>query len=79
MGAKRPSVRTLKTGEKVVHYPSGEQLLVAHNSLLDTLVSTEEADRAADAALTDQRLAAVDAKRESLDAGDAVPDDKRVV
>lgn len=80
MGNKRPSVRTLPTGEKVMHYPDGHQkLIVEHSPLRDMLDSRAGELDAASAALTEQRLAAVTEKQESLDAGNPVPADKRPI
>ena len=71
--------RTLKSGEKVVVLEDGVKQMIAANSLANTLMATENQLREADAAKTAARLEAVQAKRDSLDAGDAVPDDKRPV
>lgn len=79
MGNKRPSVRTLPSGEQVLHSPDGSEVIIASPGLRGTVESTENAMREEDAVKTAARLAAVRAKRESLAAGDAVPDDKRVV
>lgn len=70
--------RTRK-GEKIVVLEDGTEQLVPHNSLAHTLAHTDNAMREEDAAKTAARLAAVDAKRDRLASGDAVPDDKRVV
>jgi hypothetical protein len=67
---KKTTGRTLKSGDGVTF---------ASDALAATLDSTENEVREANAAKTAARLAAVRAKRESLAAGDAVPDDKRVV
>lgn len=79
MGQKRPSIRTLPSGEKVMHYPDGTQRLIPEDkvrSFLDTI--REDVDRRSDE--IDHRLMeAVRAKKESLDSGDSVPDDKRPV
>lgn len=79
MGNKRPSVRTLPTGEKVVHYPDGSQYLVPANKMKTTLLTNaaETEQEIADAA---QRvLDGIDAKQASLDAGDTVPNEKRPI
>lgn len=79
MGKKRSSIRTLPSGEKVVHHPDGSQTLIVSAGLRDTVESTENAMREADLAKTAARLAAIKAKRDALASGDAVPDDKRAV
>ena len=70
--------RTRK-GERIVVLDDGTEQLVAHNSLAAALASTDNAMREADAAKTAARLEAVEAKRDALASGDAVPADKRVV
>lgn len=80
MGDKKITTRTVKgTDEKVLHHPDGTQHLVPRRSLAAALAQTEDQARAADAALTAARLEAVEGKRESLSAGDSVPDDKRAI
>lgn len=79
MTDNKPAVRTRKSGEKVMTLPDGTVQMVAANSLANTLMSTEDSMREAEAAKTAARLDAVETKRESLASGDAVPDDKRVV
>lgn len=80
MGNKRPSVRTLPTGERVVHYPDGHQKLIQdHSPVRDMLDYRSNELDAADAALTEQRIAAVTEKQEALDAGSPVPADKRPI
>lgn len=71
--------RTLKSGEKVVVLEDGVKQMIAANSLANTLMATENVLREEDAAKTAARLQAIEAKRESLGSGDAVPDDKRPV
>lgn len=78
MTEKKPRRRTLKSGEKVVTV-DGVRQIVPTGTLAETLAATDNAMREADAAKTAARLAAVEAKRESLASGDAVPSDKRVV
>lgn len=73
-----PAKRTRK-GEKFIVLEDGTEQLVPNNRLAATLAATDNEMREADAAKTAARLAAVDAKRESLASGDAVPADKRVV
>lgn len=80
MGAKKPSVRTLPSGEKVTHYPDGTQVLIPGPSTLTSyLDGAEAAMQAANAELAQKRMAMVTEKRDSLDAGNPVPTDKRVV
>lgn len=79
MGDKIPSVRTLPSGEKVLHSPDGSQRLIPEGKagkFLSALAADIEQQAAAlDTAMID----AIQAKRESLDAGDAVPHDKRPI
>lgn len=79
MGDKRPSVRTLTSGEQVVHHPGGDQYLIPTTSLADVLAHREPELRAAEDDLTAQRMSTIDAKRESLASGDEVPGEKRAV
>ena len=79
MTDNKPAVRTRKSGEKVMTLPDGTVQMVAANSLANTLMSTEDSMREAEAAKTAARLDAVETKRESLASGDAVPDDKRPI
>jgi len=79
MGDKRPSVRTLPSGEQVVHHPGGEQYLIPTTSLADVLAHVEPETRAAGDALTAERMSTIDAKRESLATGDVVPGEKRAI
>lgn len=80
MGKKRDSVRTLPdSGEKVVHHPDGEQDLVRTGREVKRLASGAEAAAARVQALREAALRDVRDKRESLDAGDPVPHDKRPV
>lgn len=79
MGKKRPSIRTLPTGEKVVHSPDDTLRLVPQNRMLNMLVSAAEQTAAAEDQTAARLLAAVDDKRAALDAGDAVPNEKRPI
>lgn len=80
MGAKKPSVRTLPSGEQVTHYPDGTQELIPGPSAVGSyLDDAEEAMQAANDQLAEKRLEAVSDKQASLDAGNPVPTDKRVV
>ena len=80
MGANKPTVRTLPSGEKITHYPDGTQELIPGPSALGGFLDgAEEAMQAANAELAEKRLQAVADKRASLDAGIPVPTDKRVV
>lgn len=79
MGNKKPSVRTLPSGEKVLHSPDGSQRLIPENKVSKFLAAIQpETDQAA-AELDTALLEAVQAKRDSLDAGDPVPHDKRPI
>jgi len=79
MGTKRPSIRTLPSGEQVEHRPDGDQYLIPTTSLAAVLAHNEADMRDAADALTEQRLSTIEAKRESLAAGDEVPGEKRAV
>lgn len=79
MGKKKNTVRTLPSGEKVVHSPDDTITLVPDNRLITLLAATAEVTLAAEAAQRAKLQKAVDDKRASLDAGDAVPHDKRPV
>lgn len=79
MGAKRVSTRILPSGEKVRHHPDGTQRLIPHNRVVATLVATRAATAEAAAGLDAKLLEAVEVKRALLDAGDPVPEDKRVI
>lgn len=78
MGAKKPTVRTLKTGEKVTHHPDGRLVLHQTNSLAETLSATQEEAQAASEAQRQALLDTIAAKRDSQAAGDPVPSDKTV-
>lgn len=77
MGKKRDSVRTLPSGEKVVHHPDGEQDLIKTGRMARRLASDADETSEAVAALRRAALDRVAAKAGSLDEGDAVPHDKR--
>jgi len=79
MGSKRPSKRTLPSGEKVMHYPDGTIRLIPEGKVARFLATIQpETDQAA--AALDTRIAeAIQAKIDSLDAGDSVPHDKRPI
>ncbi|ACH62158.1 hypothetical protein MYRNA_189 [Mycobacterium phage Myrna] len=79
MGEKIPSVRTLPTGEKVTHYPSGEQVLQPTNSLADVLGEQEQNLQDASQALVEANLTRVEEKRERQESGTPVPADKSPV
>ena len=78
MGSKRPSKRTLPSGEKVMHYPDGTIRLIPDGSKVARFLAAirPETDEAV-AALDTKMAEAIQAKIDSLDAGDAVPHDKR--
>jgi hypothetical protein len=63
----------------VIHHPDGTQYLLPTNSLVNTLMSTESAMRQDAADKEALRMSTIEAKRESLATGDAVPSEKRVV
>ena len=79
MGKKRDSVRTLPGGRRVVHHPDGEQDLIPTDRAERRLESSSAEAFARVAELRDEAQRAVREKRESLDAGDAVPHDKRPI
>ena len=79
MGDKKPTTRTLPTGEKATHHPDGRVVLQPRNSLVATLNAKYEENEAASAALRDALVEAATAKRESLDAGTPVPPEKRAI
>jgi hypothetical protein len=79
MGDKKPSIRTLPSGEKVMHYPDGSQRLMPQNKAARFLAANREDTDRQSAELDSRLLDAVAAKREALDAGDAVPHDKRPI
>jgi len=79
MGAKKVSIRTLKTGEKVEDHPDGTQYLLPTNSALEALEAQQEDIDAASAAQTAARLAAVEDKRARQRSGRPVPSDKSPV
>lgn len=79
MGDKRPSIRTLPSGEKVMHNPDGTQRLIPENKVGKFLAAIQvETDQAA-AELDTVMMDAVQAKRDALDTGDVVPHDKRPI
>lgn len=79
MGENGPTTRTLPTGEKVTHWPDGRLVLQRTNSLGSLLGEKAPEQEAASAALTETLVQAAVEKRESLDAGDSVSSDKRIV
>jgi hypothetical protein len=79
MGKKRDSVRTLPGGRRVVHHPDGEQDLIPTDRADRRLESGSPAAFGRVAELREGAQRAVREKRESLDAGDAVPHDKRPI
>lgn len=79
MGDKRPSVRTLPSGEQVVHHPGGDQYLIPTTGMAEVLAHTEPERRAAQDDLTEKRMSTIDAKRDSLASGDVVPGEKRAL
>lgn len=79
MGEKRPSVRTLPSGERVMHNPDGSQRLMPESKVGRLLAAIQAETDAAAAELDTTMMEAVQAKREALEAGDAVPHDKRPI
>ncbi|QZE10504.1 hypothetical protein SEA_SCOOBYDOOBYDOO_187 [Mycobacterium phage ScoobyDoobyDoo] len=69
-------MRTLPTGEKVTHYPSGEQVLLPTNRLAALLGEQEANLEQASADLQESNLARVEEKRERRKCGRPVPADK---
>lgn len=79
MGKKRSSVRKLPSGEKVRHDPDGREYLVPEDKaglFLDAISADVEATLAA---RQQALIEAVDRKRARLEAGNAVPADKRPI
>lgn len=79
MGEKQVSVRTLKSGEKVTHYPGGKQVLVPTNNEAARMAETWDDALEASKAKDEQRLAAVEEKRAKLASGNPVPEEKRPI
>jgi hypothetical protein len=79
VGKKRDSVRTLPNGRRVVHHPDGEQDLIPTDRAERRLESDSGAAFARVAELREEAQRAAREKRESLDAGDTVPHDKRPI
>ena len=76
MGDKIPSVRTLKSGEKVTHYPGGEQVHLPTTAVADKLEAIEPELASEAEAKIDRLLARVEEKRASQASGRRVPSDK---
>lgn len=79
MGDKKPSVRTLPSGEKVTHYPDGTQVMLPRNTLADAFAKADKDLAAANDELTDKRLQAVADKVDAQRSGRPVPADKTVL
>lgn len=79
MGAKKPSIRKLPSGERFVHNPDETVILVPENKVLEHLLATQEESQTEAAEIEVRLLEAIEAKQESLDAGDPVPHDKRPI
>jgi hypothetical protein len=79
MGAKKPSIRKLPSGEKVVHRPDETITLVPENKVLGFLIATQDEFQAEAVQIQERLLEAIESKQESLDAGDPVPHDKRPI
>jgi hypothetical protein len=85
MGNKRPSVRTLPSGERVTHYPpdpehpKGKMVLLRENSSLrDTLNASATEDQAACNALWYAQQERIEAKQEAQKVA-GLPPEKSVV
>lgn len=74
-----PTPETLPTGELVLQYPDGRQVLQSTNSLAVALDNQVEEQLVANEALTEALVQAAIDKREALADGNEVPADKRVV
>lgn len=79
MGSKKPSIRTLDSGEKVVHTPDNRLTLVPENRLVTYLANNAEQIAAGEDAQRGKLLQAIEDKKAALEAGDTVPNDKRPV
>lgn len=79
MGKKRDSIRTLPSGQKAVHHPDDEMDLIPNARAVKRLASSQESTSAKVAELRDNAVRAAREKRESLEAGNAVPSDKRPI
>ena len=79
MGAKKPTVRTLPTGEKCTHHPDGRLVLHQTNRMAEALQATQEEMHDANNAQRQALLDTIQVKRDSQAAGDPVPGDKSVV
>jgi hypothetical protein len=77
MGSKRPSIRTLDSGEKAIHTPDDRLTLVPENRLVTYLANNADAIAEGENAQRAKLLKAIEDKKAALDAGDAVPNDKR--
>lgn len=79
MGEKRPSIRTLPSGQKVMHFPDGTVRRIQANKAEKFLSAIQEETDQAVAALDTKMQESIQAKRDSLDAGEPVPHDKRPI
>ncbi len=78
MGEKRDSIRTLPTGEQVIHSPDGTQRLIPTNILADRLAAVQTEYEWANAERQHALLSEVTSKQEAMDGGlQPVPADKR--
>lgn len=79
MGKKRPTMRTLPSGEQVVHKPDDSVHLVPQNKVANFLIASRQDTQEKVAALDIKMMQAVQDKIDAMDAGDAVPHDKRLI
>jgi hypothetical protein len=78
VGDKKPTIRTLKTGEKAIHRPDGTMLLMPTNNVSDRLHSQQEDLSRAHDELTEKMRKNICAKQEAMRGGKRpVPHDKR--
>lgn len=77
MGAKRVTVRTLRNGQKVYHRPDGTQKLVPTHDAVKRHEHRLPHRRAACDRRRERFLQRIEEKREAMDAGTPVPNDKR--
>ena len=79
MGKKRPSIRTLPSGDKVVHSPDETLRLVPQSKVANFLTATRTETQEEVAGLDTAMMEAIQSKRDAMDAGDSVPHDKRPI
>ena len=79
MGKKRSTIRTLPSGEKAVHSPDERLTLVPEERLVTFLANNTDELSAGEDRQREKMLSAIAEKKAALDAGDAVPHDKRPI